>query len=114
MFQTVASLHIILVLIANEQKPHLNARAEGSYGARGLIFGLSLHLQTSCIQAAKSLASLRTCADSPGPSLLGNATSTKIKYLSIVNLSSTILTILFKFYYVLDCKCKHHDKIYKV
>ena len=56
MFQTVASLHIILVLIANEQKPHLNARAEGSSGARGLIFGLSLHLLTNFVYSSSEVS----------------------------------------------------------
>ena len=37
-------IHEILALIAYAQKPHLNAHAEVSSGARGLNFDLSLHL----------------------------------------------------------------------
>ena len=52
MFQTVASLYMILVLIAYAQKPSLNAHADISSGARGLNFGLSLHLLTNFVYSS--------------------------------------------------------------
>ena len=48
--------------------------------ARRLNIGLCINLSnttTLCMQAAKALASLRMCADSPEPSLLTDVISSK-------------------------------------
>ena len=44
--------HDILVLIAHAQKPRLNDHADISSGARGLNFGLSLHLHPEFVYAS--------------------------------------------------------------
>ena len=46
----------------------LNAHADVSSRARGLMFGLYNH--TVCMKAAKALAKLCNCASAPQPSLL--------------------------------------------
>ena len=52
-----------------------------SSGARGLNFGLNLHLHHAlCMRAAKALTRLSGCTDSSEPSLLVCAISTKISY----------------------------------
>ena len=45
-------IHEISVLIVYAQKPHLNAHAEVSSGARGLNFVLSLHLHPYFVYAS--------------------------------------------------------------
>ena len=55
-----------LVLVAYAQTPPLNAHADVSRGARGLNFGLSLHLNIYFVLASsEALVSLRFRADSP-------------------------------------------------
>ena len=56
MFQTAASLHMILVLIAHAQTPHLNAHADVWSGVRGLNFGLSLHLLTNFVSSSSEVS----------------------------------------------------------
>ena len=61
------------------QMPLINAHADMSSGARGLFFCLSLNLYLSlCMQAMKSLARLRTCADLPETTLLADGIHKKI------------------------------------
>ena len=76
------------------KKPPLNAYADLSSGARGLNFGLILHLHPDFVydsmQAAKALVSLHICADTPEPSLLVSVISTKISCaVSYANLFQT-------------------------
>ena len=56
-----STLYGILVLIAYGLKSLINANADGSSKARGLNFGVSLHLQPYlCMQACSSKA-LASC-----------------------------------------------------
>ena len=72
--------------------PPTNVHLSVSKRARGLNFGLSIHLHLYFVYmpAAKSLASLHICADSPEPSLLDNAIRTKISVLTLIEIQAKV------------------------
>ena len=59
--------------------PQIDAYTDVSSGERGLnLVRVFTYIHTACMQAAKALASLRICVDSPEPSLLSDLMSTQI------------------------------------
>ena len=67
----------MLAFIALAIMPSMNADAHVCSGVRALsLVWACINIDTLCMRAAKTLASLRLCTDSPEPSLFYNAICT--------------------------------------